>query len=854
MSYYVTNENSVLNINNAHLKVSGNIQTDVMKLGAIEFAPATYPPESDVPGTVNFTNVTTGVTTSSNLNVGGTLMLGTVEVVATTHTLENTTALGNVTSNTIQFTNTTTSLVASGNVEVGGVLTATGNVEVSGNVVAGYLYGDGSNISGIFSNLDQIVNNGNVTSNTVQFTNATTSLVASGNVEVSGNLAIGSSDLTKKLTVGGPMRITDGLSNVCDLSIIATAATVGYSQEAKLLPVTSAAQAASGQFGYGVEISADGTYLVVGSPYSTNSAGLANGGCIHVFKKSGSTWTNVGGALEAPSNKYSTGHGVSISDDGLRVCAGCEGSQSAYVWDYSGGTWTRTTLATSQGTQYGWAISMSGDGKKIVVGEPGYSGYSGAIKSYTTSTSPGTAASWASANQINNHAGGTARYGSAVKISKDGNTLAVGAYQGNKVYTYKWNSSSWGAYGYDTFSGSNSFGWSMDINSDGTVLVVGTSDFYGSGTAYIYEGDGTYGGWGSGTAISPNPAANMFGRACAINGDGTSVIVGGSGNWGAYAPAGGVVHFKKESGSWVQKEIFTASDATSTGNFGMASNRVDIMAIASDGTLAVGHPTNSPAGAVYVFNPPNAGSTNLISSLPIKADGTILSFTGQHICVPSEPMTQGLVVSANKNKYFNLNGVLTTGVGAIRSSESIPMVSLSNVANDRSVFGVVDGIESGISTIRKNVVGPIMVTSEKEMGDNRVIVNSIGEGAIQVVDTNGPLVSGDYMTTSNITGYAQKQDSEFLANYTVAKITMDCDFNPVDVPIQVIKKKDNGENDLDKNGFIQWEDHPTRTQKAYNIGYLAADGTHIIPDTDGTYDEANVVYRTAYVGCTYHCG
>ena len=41
MSYYVTNENSVLNINNAHLKVSGNVITDVMKLGAIEFAPPT---------------------------------------------------------------------------------------------------------------------------------------------------------------------------------------------------------------------------------------------------------------------------------------------------------------------------------------------------------------------------------------------------------------------------------------------------------------------------------------------------------------------------------------------------------------------------------------------------------------------------------------------------------------------------------------------------------------------------------------------------------------------------------------------------------------------------------------------
>ena len=142
MSYYVTNENSVLNINNAHLKVSGNIQTDVMKLGAIEFAP----PASDVPGTVNFTNVTTGVTTTSNLNVGGTLQLGTVEVVATTHTLENTTALGNVTSNTVQFTNATTGIVATGNVE------------------ASKFIGDGSLLTGITtieSNVDLIRNTNN---------------------------------------------------------------------------------------------------------------------------------------------------------------------------------------------------------------------------------------------------------------------------------------------------------------------------------------------------------------------------------------------------------------------------------------------------------------------------------------------------------------------------------------------------------------------------------------------------------------------------------------------------------------------------------------------------------------------
>ena len=128
MSYYVTNDNSFLDIKNAHLRVTGNVHTDVMKLGAVEFAPS----QSTVAGTVNFTNVTTGVTTSSNLSVGGTLSLGTVEVVATTHTLANTTALGNETPHTIEFSNVTTGIVTTANVEIGGELTVTGNVAVTG--------------------------------------------------------------------------------------------------------------------------------------------------------------------------------------------------------------------------------------------------------------------------------------------------------------------------------------------------------------------------------------------------------------------------------------------------------------------------------------------------------------------------------------------------------------------------------------------------------------------------------------------------------------------------------------------------------------------------------------------------
>ena len=53
-------------------------------------------------------------------------------------------------------------------------------------------------------------------------------------------------------------------------------------------------------------------------------------------------------------------------------------------------------------------------------------------------------------------------------------------------------------------------------------------------------------------------------------------------------------------------------------------------------------------------------------------------------------------------------------------------------------------------------------------------------------------------------------------------------------------------NVLDEHGQLQWEDHPTETEKAYKIRYLTSDGQ--------ITDEANAVHIAAFVGCTYHCG
>jgi hypothetical protein len=218
----------------------------------------------------------------------------------------------------------------------------------------------------------------------------------------------------------------------------------------------------------------------------------------------------------------------------------------------------------------------------------------------------------------------------------------------------------------------------------------------------------------------------------------------------------------------------------------------------------------------------------------------------------------------------------------------------------------------------KSVVGVISTTQNiNEYEDSEVLVDIVGKGGIWVIDTGG-VQNGDYLTTSNIvSGYAQVQLDDLVHSYTVAKALEDVDFTEVQKPIRIIKQelsnvstwikreyrkvtKDTYDkldenvrcittttlpatddeieeqtldthneiiihesrvqipgyelevrqelvNVLDEHGQIQWEDDPSgATEKAYKIRYLDADGN--------ITDEANHVYKAAFVGCTYHCG
>ena len=201
---------------------------------------------------------------------------------------------------------------------------------------------------------------------------------------------------------------------------------------------------------------------------------------------------------------------------------------------------------------------------------------------------------------------------------------------------------------------------------------------------------------------------------------------------------------------------------------------------------------------------PDAGHTRAY----IKNDVSVsdLDFTGQHRSISYESLYAKenighIVVSSGG--YKNFEGLIDKP----NINESLPVVELSKGRNDKRVFGVISDSEDSNLDTRIYSVGAFVSCFDKKEDDNRLIINSLGEGAIWVCNINGDLENGDYITSCEAPGLGMKQDDDLLHNYTVAKITQDCDF------------------DLDSNN--------------YDCVEFEFDGQ---------------IYKKAFVGCTYHCG
>jgi hypothetical protein len=211
-------------------------------------------------------------------------------------------------------------------------------------------------------------------------------------------------------------------------------------------------------------------------------------------------------------------------------------------------------------------------------------------------------------------------FGSAVALSRDGSTLAVGAelkaqgpdgwlawwadggsQRAGAVYVFVRTPRGWVQQAQlaaaRPVQGSG-FGFSLSLSDDGSTLAVGAPFESGvadeQGAVHVFERVGNR--WSAPVRLPSAQGADRFGVSVALSGRGDVLAVGTPGQDGEAVRDQGAVHvFGRGTGAWTERADLRASDPRAEDGLGTS------VALSIDGrTLAVGA-QSSGRGAVHVF-------------------------------------------------------------------------------------------------------------------------------------------------------------------------------------------------------------------------------------------------------------
>tara|TARA_B100000795_G_scaffold30125_1_gene19852 strand:- start:1056 stop:3572 length:2517 start_codon:yes stop_codon:yes gene_type:complete len=196
------------------------------------------------------------------------------------------------------------------------------------------------------------------------------------------------------------------------------------------------------------------------------------------------------------------------------------------------------------------------------------------------------------------------------------------------------------------------------------------------------------------------------------------------------------------------------------------------------------------AAIYFVVNGTNGSHTGGKYAAYIQTgNADLLNFTGQHQALPENKelitnlssyvgrivCASGKISSLIADSSGNFN--IKSGKGGITINEALPIVKLCNSYKDKSVFGIIsdmeDNNEKGLKKWEQGSFVSVIIGVDEN--DNRLNINALGEGAVWVNNKYGTIENGDYITTSE-NGYGTKQDDVFRCNYTIAKATINCEF------------------------------------------------------------------------------
>jgi hypothetical protein len=312
-----------------------------------------------------------------------------------------------------------------------------------------------------------------------------------------------------------------------------------------------------------VKMTPDGSFLAVGNPRDEYFEDKIFG-VLRVYKfvqsNSSEVWSQVGSDLfpirdEVTSSDITTCVSVSIANDGETVALGTPSTTSTStgkfgagrvsVFDWVDGNWTRRGIGSelegkNDSDNFGIAMSLDTSGCIVAVG---------ATQSTANFTFPGqafvyewTKDRWVQVGQtLVGHAPGDL-FGGSVSVSKDGKTLAVGAYyNGNangglagqvRVFAFDEQTSLWTQVGNNiNGKGTNDYsGGDVELTADGRGFCVGASGHngeggYGSGQVLVYQFNSGNDKWQQvGQDLDGEEDQDEFGKSCSISPNGKHVV------------------------------------------------------------------------------------------------------------------------------------------------------------------------------------------------------------------------------------------------------------------------------------------------------------------------------------------
>ena len=350
---------------------------------------------------------------------------------------------------------------------------------------------------------------------------------------------------------------------------------------------------------------------------------------------------------------------------------------------------------SSNGDQFGSSVTLSGDGLTMAIGGPlndDGGAQSGHVQIWRRVND-----SWVFDFEIDGVASDD-RSGSAISLSYDGTTLAIGAPQNDAgpgvnsghVRVFRDNGATWQQLGSAILGEASSdlSGSAVSLSADGNTIAIGSpsGDANGSLSGHVRVYQNISGTWTQvGSDINGEAASDLSGSYVAMSADASIVAVGAHANDSNGNNSGHVRIYQNSGGTWISiGEIVGVA----------ADDLAGAVSLSSDGrTIAVGARLNDDgpgdnSGHVRIFNYNGSSWDQVGDAIFGSAIGdhsgysVALSGDGKTVAIGAKDYND--VVNNNAGQvriYHNENGVwtlVTTQVGSALSDELGVSVALSD--------------------------------------------------------------------------------------------------------------------------------------------------------------------------------